>query len=199
MRLSSSGLRRPVRIWRSASPPTSRCRATTTATDGSTWRVYRPSNGIWYVIYSSTGALVQLQWGVATDVPMPADYTGDGRTDLCGLASLDRRVVHLRSVDRDLHEPPVGRQHRHPADRRLRRRRQGGRGRVPAVERVLVRVLLVHADLRVLPVGHQHRHSAAGRLHGRRPHRSRGVPAVERVLVRVRLYHRHLRRRISGA
>jgi hypothetical protein len=44
--------------------------------------VYRPSNGIWYVIYSTTGALAQLQWGVATDIPMPDDYTGDGRTDL---------------------------------------------------------------------------------------------------------------------
>jgi hypothetical protein len=44
--------------------------------------LFRPSNGTWYVINSSSGALSQLPWGVPGDIPMPADYTGDGRTDL---------------------------------------------------------------------------------------------------------------------
>ncbi len=46
--------------------------------------VYRPSNGIWYIIESSTGATRSRQWGMHTlgDMPVHADFDGDGRADI---------------------------------------------------------------------------------------------------------------------
>ena len=47
--------------------------------------VYRPTDGGWYIRYSSIGfALSQFgfQWGLPTDTPIVADFDGDGRTDL---------------------------------------------------------------------------------------------------------------------
>jgi kumamolisin len=43
--------------------------------------VWRPSNGDWYVIYSSNGTQHTQQWGIAGDIPVPGDYDGDGKTD----------------------------------------------------------------------------------------------------------------------
>jgi uncharacterized repeat protein (TIGR03803 family) len=44
--------------------------------------VFRPSNGTWYIVYSSTGGGVGYQWGNGNDVPVPGDYDGDGKTDI---------------------------------------------------------------------------------------------------------------------
>ena len=44
--------------------------------------VWRASDGIWYIVNSSSGAQQYLQWGMAGDIPVPADYDADGRTDL---------------------------------------------------------------------------------------------------------------------
>ena len=44
--------------------------------------VFRPSDGTWYFKYSGTGATGGIQWGVGTDIPVPADYDGDGRMDV---------------------------------------------------------------------------------------------------------------------
>jgi hypothetical protein len=43
--------------------------------------VYRPSTGVWYIYQSTNGAVGVAQWGSATDVPVPGDYDGDGKTD----------------------------------------------------------------------------------------------------------------------
>ena len=43
--------------------------------------VFRPSNGGWYVRQSSNGALAGVQWGAAGDLPEPADFDGDTRSD----------------------------------------------------------------------------------------------------------------------
>src|SRR5947208_7584659 len=47
--------------------------------------VFRPSNGTWYWIDSTTGVGWQQQWGVAGDVPVSADFsygnTPDHKTD----------------------------------------------------------------------------------------------------------------------
>jgi len=43
--------------------------------------VWRPSNGTWYVYNRKTGAVKTQQWGQAGDIPVPADYDGDGTTD----------------------------------------------------------------------------------------------------------------------
>lgn len=44
--------------------------------------VFRPSEGIWYIIPSSTGGSRVQGWGFSTDVLVPGDYDGDGKTDL---------------------------------------------------------------------------------------------------------------------
>jgi FG-GAP-like repeat len=46
--------------------------------------VYRPSNGTWYILKSSTGFTggAGYAWGASTDVPVPGDYDGDGITDV---------------------------------------------------------------------------------------------------------------------
>ncbi|MEK6288871.1 MAG: SBBP repeat-containing protein [Acidobacteriota bacterium] len=44
--------------------------------------VWRPSDGFWYIINSSTGGGRFQGWGVSTDKLVPADYDGDGKTDL---------------------------------------------------------------------------------------------------------------------
>ena len=46
--------------------------------------VYRPSNGTWYILKSSSNFLVQtaILWGTSTDIQVSGDYDGDGKTDL---------------------------------------------------------------------------------------------------------------------
>jgi len=44
--------------------------------------VFRPSNGIWYVLRSSDGIVSAIHFGIATDKLVPADYDGDGKTDV---------------------------------------------------------------------------------------------------------------------
>jgi hypothetical protein len=43
--------------------------------------VFRPSNGLWYLLNSQTG-FGYLQFGAAGDKLVPADYDGDGKTDI---------------------------------------------------------------------------------------------------------------------
>jgi Tol biopolymer transport system component len=50
--------------------------------DGRTdFGVFRPSEGIWYVLPGTTGFVNIRQWGQAGDRVVPADYDGDGRDD----------------------------------------------------------------------------------------------------------------------
>jgi FG-GAP repeat len=43
--------------------------------------VYR--NGVWFILRSSDGGQPAINWGGALqDVPVPADYDGDGKADL---------------------------------------------------------------------------------------------------------------------
>lgn len=43
--------------------------------------VFRPENGIWYILQSRDGFRA-VQFGQRGDVPVPADYDGDGKTDV---------------------------------------------------------------------------------------------------------------------
>ena len=44
--------------------------------------VFRPSNGTWYVVPSTTGVGYGFPWGNAADIPVPGDYDGDVKTDI---------------------------------------------------------------------------------------------------------------------
>lgn len=44
--------------------------------------VFRPGEGMWYVIASSSGQGQSTRWGEPGDVPVPADYDGDGKLDI---------------------------------------------------------------------------------------------------------------------
>ncbi len=43
--------------------------------------VFRPSNGVWYVLSSQNGTFFGATFGLSTDIATPGDYDGDGRTD----------------------------------------------------------------------------------------------------------------------
>ena len=44
--------------------------------------VWRPSDGNWYILNSSTGAVTVRQWGASDDLPRLRDFDGDGKTDI---------------------------------------------------------------------------------------------------------------------
>ena len=46
--------------------------------------VFRPSTGEWFIANSSTNmtSWTIVGWGLNGDIPVPADYDGDGRTDI---------------------------------------------------------------------------------------------------------------------
>jgi hypothetical protein len=52
--------------------------------------VWRPENGVWYIQQSGDDSVLLVRWGMTTihptgglpDVPVPADFDGDSRTDL---------------------------------------------------------------------------------------------------------------------
>src|SRR6476659_8710359 len=44
--------------------------------------VWRPSNGLWYILQSSTGTVRVTSWGMNGDVPLAGDVDGDGKADL---------------------------------------------------------------------------------------------------------------------
>jgi hypothetical protein len=43
--------------------------------------VFRPSNGVWYILRSSDNQLYAIQFGISTDKLVAADYDGDNKTD----------------------------------------------------------------------------------------------------------------------
>jgi len=43
--------------------------------------VWRPVDGKWYIIESSTGLQRGITWGKSNDIPVPGDYDGDDKTD----------------------------------------------------------------------------------------------------------------------
>jgi hypothetical protein len=46
--------------------------------------VWRPSEGNWYILNSSTlpAPVTVQQWGTTGDMPVAGDYDGDGKTDI---------------------------------------------------------------------------------------------------------------------
>ncbi len=60
--------------------------------------VFRPENGTWYLNQSAEGFRA-VQFGVATDVIVPADYDADNRTDIAVFRPSDTNWYILRSSD----------------------------------------------------------------------------------------------------
>ena len=58
--------------------------------------VWRPSNGTWYVVATTTGAAA-MQFGTPGDVAVPGDYDGDGRLDRSVWRPSDGRWYVARS------------------------------------------------------------------------------------------------------
>ncbi len=44
--------------------------------------IWRPSNGMWFVLAGTNGSPTATQWGGTGDIPVPGDYDGDGKTDI---------------------------------------------------------------------------------------------------------------------
>ncbi len=44
--------------------------------------VFRPSTGVWWIVYSGTTDYAAIQWGESGDIAVPGDHDGDGKADL---------------------------------------------------------------------------------------------------------------------
>jgi len=61
--------------------------------------VYRPSNGVWYVLNSSNGSVRIQPFGTSEDIAAPEDYDGDNITDLGVFRPSNGTWYFLRSSD----------------------------------------------------------------------------------------------------
>lgn len=68
--------------------------------------VFRPSNGTWYT--TSTNGFQFFQWGQSGDIPVPADYDGDGLTDYAVFRPSNGTWYVLESGTGQLHQVPFG-------------------------------------------------------------------------------------------
>ena len=71
-------------------------------TDAAVWRPREPNDqGIWHILNSSDGRETVQQWGASAlgDIPVPADYDGDGRADIAVWRSEDGVWYIRRSSD----------------------------------------------------------------------------------------------------
>jgi len=59
--------------------------------------VFRPSNGYWWYMKSTTSEVAAVAFGLATDKIVPGDYTGDGKTDVAVYRPSDGHWYILRS------------------------------------------------------------------------------------------------------
>ena len=69
--------------------------------------IYRPSEGQWWILRSSLGAIA-YQFGASTDKPVQGDYTGDGKTDVAFWRPSSGEWFVLRSEDNSFYSFPFG-------------------------------------------------------------------------------------------
>jgi len=61
--------------------------------------VYRPTDTNWYVLNSSNNSFKAVQFGAATDIPVPEDYDGDNITDIGVFRPSTGSWFYMRSGD----------------------------------------------------------------------------------------------------
>ena len=60
--------------------------------------MFRPSTGIWYLLRSTAG-FAAAHFGLSEDLPLQADFDGDGRADIAVFRPSAKVWYHLRSSD----------------------------------------------------------------------------------------------------
>ena len=61
--------------------------------------IFRPSNGVWYHLDSSSGTFSFVEWGLSGDIAQAGDYDGDGRTDQAVFRPSNGTWYWIRSFD----------------------------------------------------------------------------------------------------
>ena len=70
--------------------------------------VFRPSDGIWYILHSSNSTIRYQPWGLNGDVPTPEDYDGDNITDVSVHRPSTNVWYYLQSSDATIGIVPYG-------------------------------------------------------------------------------------------
>lgn len=60
--------------------------------------VFRPSEGVWFILRSSDGVIEYVNFGISTDRPVPADFDGDGKADIAVFRESDGVWYLLQST-----------------------------------------------------------------------------------------------------
>lgn len=61
--------------------------------------VFRRANGQWLIQRSTDCRVIEMQWGLGSDLPVAADYDGDGKTDIAVWRGATGQWFILRSSD----------------------------------------------------------------------------------------------------
>ena len=123
----------------------------------------RPDSGSSSTSGTMTG--IEYTWGGVDDIPIPADYDGDSKTDI-GVFRPSTGKWHIWRSGTMTGIETRGAAARTSRCRRLRRRRQGGHRRLPAVDRAVVHLNSGTVSSSEYDVGRLGRHAGAGDYDG---------------------------------
>ena len=65
--------------------------------------MFRAQTATWYSLLSSNNSLKTQAWGTSGDQTVPADYDGDGKTDIAVWRPANATLYELRSATNTLH------------------------------------------------------------------------------------------------
>jgi uncharacterized protein (TIGR03437 family) len=61
--------------------------------------VWRPGDGMWYLLSGNGTSQIYMPWGLSTDIPAAGDYDGDRKTDFCVFRPSEGNWYIHRSTD----------------------------------------------------------------------------------------------------